>query len=238
MTDTTIKDILLNFIFPRRCVSCGKLAAYFCSICSPMIRTIGLTICPVCTKPSPFGYTHPRCKTKYSLDGLTSVFRYTGPIQKSIKMLKYRRVTDLVPELSKLIIARIEPFPQYAFHKFLKVKPVVIPIPLHWWRKRGRWFNQSELIAEELAKDWNLEVRNNLLQRKKLTNSQAGLKKDERKANIKDAFEVSSVFDLPLTVDHVILFDDVWTTGSTMREAGNVLKRAGVTKVWALTIAR
>lgn len=238
MTYATISDILLNFLFPRRCVSCGTFGNYFCKNCVPRLKTIQTTICPVCTKLSPFGYTHPRCQTRYSLDGLTSVFRYKGSIQKAIKMIKYRRVTDLVPELSALVTSQIKISSPQAFMNFLKAKPVIIPIPLHWWRQRGRSFNQSELIAQEVAKEWRLTVNSNLLMRKKLTQSQAGLKKDERRLNIKSAFQINPKNNQQSTINNVVLLDDVWTTGSTMREAGNVLKRAGVTNVWALTIAQ
>ncbi|MCR4263130.1 MAG: ComF family protein [Candidatus Roizmanbacteria bacterium] len=229
----------LNLLFPRRCVSCGKLGSYFCKNCIPYLKTIQTTICPVCTKLSPFGFTHPGCKTRYSLDGLTSIFRYTGPIQKGIKMIKYRRVTDLIPELSTLIITHLEYPSTSAYSSFLKTKPVIVPIPLHWLRQRRRGFNQSELIAKDLAKEWELTICPDVLVRRKLTPSQAGLKKTERKMNIKSAFQVSPKKKEQLsTINNALLFDDVWTTGSTMREAANALKRAGVKKVWALTIAR
>lgn len=185
--------------------------------------------------------THPRCKTRYVPEGLTSVFRYDHAIRKALKLLKYRRVTDLTDHLVELLSHTVglnkveyQPFLQY-----LKLKPTIVPIPLYKSRKRERWFNQSELIGKSLAKKWNLSFEPSILIKIKQTRPQAGLQRDERLKNIKGAFEINSSFKLHVTsYKNVILIDDVWTTGATMRECVNVLTRGGVKNVWCLTVAR
>jgi ComF family protein len=105
---------------------------------------------------------------------------------------------------------------------------VVIPVPLHRARLRRRGFNQAQLLSERLG----LEVRH-LLRRRKNTPSQTGLSRSQRVLNLSGAFEVRG--DPP---DCVLVIDDVYTTGSTMHEIAKTLKRAGVTRVEALTVAR
>src|SRR5437773_1258128 len=88
---------LLDLIFPKRCVGCGKVGRYICVSCQKLILPIALNecICPMCEKPAIDGITHPRCRTKYSLDGLTSFFYYTTVARQVIKAIKYRFVYDM-----------------------------------------------------------------------------------------------------------------------------------------------
>lgn len=233
---------LLNILFPRQCLSCGKFGSYFCQACIPSLKTSTTTICPMCTKLSPFGMTHPYCKTRYSLDGLTSVFRYTGAIQKGIKTIKYRRVRDIVPELTSITMNAIQKDKSNNYVSIIRIfdtdKPIIIPIPLHKKRYKERWFNQSELLAKEISEKLHLEMRTDLLHRIKFHTPQAELKKEDRLKNIKGAFSINPKSKIQMSNLSIILLDDVWTTGATLREAGNMLKRTGVKKVWGLTIAR
>jgi predicted amidophosphoribosyltransferase len=82
----------------------------------------------------------------------------------------------------------------------------------------------------------NWKIVTNLLLRKKWTAHQVGLKGKERRENIRNVFALNSICNIQNTI--YILFDDVYTTGSTLKEAVKVLKRAGVQNVWGLTVAR
>lgn len=236
-----IGDIFLSIFFPRLCLSCNRPGKYFCPRCVESLERIEHQICPICAHPAIGGATHPGCSRPYGVDGLICVFRYTGAIQKGIKLLKYRRVRDVANELGELVITELH---QYATGQFAHVnriieseRPVIIPIPLHWLRQRVRWYNQSELLAREFATAFHLEVRNDILFRSRHTSSQAGRLKKDRMQNIKDAFEINKHSHIKLP-SSIIIIDDVWTTGATMREAGKILKRAGVKTVWGMTVAR
>jgi competence protein ComFC len=235
----SILDGILNIIFPRTCVGCGRVGRYVCSHCVEIGgRLVRLeTICPVCTKPAVNGATHPRCQTRYSPDGLVSVFRYEGIVRNSIKLIKYRRVSDIASELSTLTVDIVQRNNDFfvSLHSFLSQKPIITAIPLSQARERYRWFNQSALLAQGFASKWNIEFSRELLVRTKFNKPQAGLLKEDRMENIKGAFSSSMHKNAPHSI---VLFDDVWTTGATMREATNVLKRGGVKKVWCLTLAR
>lgn len=226
----TIKNFLLNFLFPPRCVNCGRLGRYLCQRCTSEIKIIEQQVCPVCERPAVNGQTHPKCQTKFSLDGLTSFFVYDGPIKKAIKKLKYQFVTDLANELISLTnvisTARDD-------------KCIFVPVPLHWRRLNWRGFNQSELLGKLMSARLKVRFAPDLLIRKKYTQPQVKLKGKERKENIQDAFVVNPKFLKSLVSSlQFLVFDDVWTTGSTLKTCGKVLKEAGAKKVCGMTLAR
>jgi ComF family protein len=113
---------------------------------------------------------------------------------------------------------------------------LIIPVPLHIKRLRQRGFNQSLILAQALAKKWQIPVNFSLLKRHKFTLTQTGLNKTERKQNIKGAFEVSDKKNI--AGKNVILIDDVYTTGATINECAKILTKAGAQKVTVLTLAR
>lgn len=237
-----VGEAIKNILFPKVCLGCGKIGSYFCPNCSkqfPNLRRYD-TICPVCTKLAVGGATHPRCQTKYSPDGLSVIFHYDGAIRKAIKMIKYRRMNDLIGELSEIVTTvLLENNNRYVvFNKFVELsKLTIVAVPLFNTRKKERWFNQSEEIGKTLAKKWNLEFQPDVLLKIKQTKPQAGLTRDERLKNVKNAFSLAPNSQ-QLTPNSLILVDDVWTTGATMRECVNVLKRGGAKRVWCLTVAR
>jgi ComF family protein len=222
--------MLFNLLFPRRCLGCGQEGNYFCQECLLALRLRKPLVCPVCQKPVIEGRTHSRCSTKYSLDGLISVFAYQGIIRQAIGKLKYRFVTDLAKELIDLTTKHLA-------IPFKSQTPItLIPIPLHSRRQRWRGFNQAELLGKLLAKELGWNIRTDILVRSRHTKPQVELKGKKRKTNIKGVFQLKTGFEKPKS--KIVLFDDVWTTGSTLKEAGRILKRAGVKEVWGLTLAR
>lgn len=224
---------ILDLLFPRRCVNCGKPGKYFCHKCLSIIQIIKLQVCPVCEKPAIGGLTHPGCQTRYSLDGLTSFFVYNGPIKKAIKQLKYQFVTDLAEELVSLggLTFKEVKLPKGA---------VLTSVPLHPSRRRWRGFNQSELLGRLIAENLGLAFAPDLLMRVKNTRPQVELDKRYRHQNIKGAFRINRNHNSKLLIlnSEFFLFDDVWTTGATLRTGGAVLKKAGAKKVLGLTLAR
>ncbi len=221
-----------DLLFPRRCLGCGQSGQYFCEDCLKKIKLVGKQVCPVCKRSAINGKTHSRCQTRYSLDGLISIFVYQGMIRQAISKLKYKFATDLAEELIALSIKRLlSGFKPKTFR-------IIIPIPLHSRRQRWRGFNQAELLGGMLAEKFDWLVRTDVLVRYRHTKPQMGLKGKERKRNIKGVFKTNPEFKINNLKSEVLLFDDVWTTGSTLREAGQMLKRAGVKEIWGLTIAR
>ena len=120
---------------------------------------------------------------------------------------------------------------------------LVVPIPLHRSRQAERGFNQARLLAEHALKalrtshpQWSLSLAPAALMRLRATESQASLTTRERRMNVRGAFSVS---DATAVKDrHILLIDDILTTGATARAAAQALKRAGAASVWVATLAR
>jgi len=115
--------------------------------------------------------------------------------------------------------------------------PLLVPIPMNSFKERERGFNQATELAKVLTKYYDLELNTKLLKKIKNTGNQADIKnKEDRIKNIEGAFRCEN----PKLVENkiVILVDDVYTTGATMRDCARALRKDGAREVWGVTIAR
>jgi ComF family protein len=112
---------------------------------------------------------------------------------------------------------------------------IITAVPLHWRKAIRRGYNQSELLARDLAKNLNLPY-GQLLRRPKATRAQAGLDYRERQRNLRGAFAAARRTDCAGA--HVLLLDDVFTTGATLDHCARILKKSGATAVSVITVAR
>lgn len=118
--------------------------------------------------------------------------------------------------------------------KINSAKPeLLIPVPLHFFRRCKRGFNQAEFIANQLQRQCGIPVQRHLLRRINHTSAQSGLNRKARQKNLRDAFRCK-----PLNGAHVALVDDVLTTGATLQECSRVIKRAGAGQVSVWVAAR
>ncbi len=227
--------IFFNFFFPKFCVGCRKVGTYFCEKCIHSIAQSEL-VCPGCERLSIGGAVHPFCTRTYGLDGLWSLGIYQGSLKKAIQKLKYRFVSDIADSLINLTIRYWVDFHPIFLKQLQNGEQwVIVSVPLHQKRQRWRGFNQAALLAYLFAQKLDLPYQDVLI-RKRNTHQQVGLEASKRRSNIKNAFLLkpkSSIVNR-----NVLLIDDVWTTGSTLKECCYVLKRGGAKKVWAITLAR
>ncbi|MBI2599818.1 ComF family protein [Candidatus Daviesbacteria bacterium] len=231
-------NFLLDTLFPKKCVGCKKEGGYFCQNCIQNIKQTDL-VCPKCDKLAVGGQTHPLCQRRFGLDGLWSLGIYKDSLRLAIQGLKYKGVKDLAKILVGITLeywAKYQPFILDQIKKDRGVGWVVIPVPLYWWRGNSRGFNQSSLVGQLVSESLGLAYSDGL-KRIRYTKPQAKLKGKDRHQNIRNAFAPSSNIQIS-QFPNILLIDDVWTTGSTIRECCYVLKRAGAKKVWAITLAR
>jgi len=155
-------------------------------------------------------------------------------MKKAIKQLKYRFVRDLACEITAGI-----PITSHNIWMYLNQDSTVfVPIPLHPTKLRYRGFNQAEMLGRLVSNQLGIPMVSDLLVRTKKTPPQAETEsRKERHLNIAHAFHLNSKYTKNIP-KNVIIFDDVYTTGATLKEAAKSLKRAGVEKVWGMTIAR
>ena len=161
-----------------------------------------------------------------NFDAVYSFGSYEGPLRELIHLFKYAKVESLAHPLGRMLADAVPLDERF---------DVAIAMPMHWRKRWQRGFNQAELLSEEAAKRYGLKL-SLCLRRKRATKAQAGLSESERKQNLKDSFFVSKPQEV--AGKHVLLIDDVFTTGSTLRAATAALKEAGAARVVALTLAR
>jgi len=161
-----------------------------------------------------------------NFDTVYSFGSYEGPLRKLIHLFKYGKVETLAGPLSRLLIRSL-PLDQ----RF----DVIVAMPMHWRKQWERGFNQAELLAKPVAKRHGVKLATNL-RRKRQTKAQAGLTEAQRLANVKDSFLIRRSEEI--NGKRVLLVDDVFTTGATLRAAAAALKKAGAVHVSALTLAR
>ena len=159
-------------------------------------------------------------------DAAFSYGEYEGRLRQLIHLFKYGRLKPLARPLGKLLASALPRDWRY---------DMVIPMPLHWRRSWERGFNQSELLARVVAERLGAPLVNAVC-RKRRTPSQAGLTNAQRRTNVAGAFACSKKFSVKDL--HVLLVDDVLTTGATASACAAVLKRAGAKRVTVLTLAR
>ena len=201
---------IIDLIFPKSCLACGRGQNYICGSCLEKVPKIG-----------------------WHGTNTFSVWKYAGVIRKAVISLKYKYSTEIAKEIATHAVKRLK-------SSNLEVKDaVLVPIPLYWKRQNLRGFNQSVEIGKLIAKEMNWRFVSDLLLKKKQTKSQVELKGGERMKNLKGVFEVNPAYD-PKEIKNktLIIFDDVYTTGSTLKEAVEILKTNRLKQTYGLTIAR
>ncbi len=219
----------LDIFFPISCLECGKEGHYLCETCLSKVGKARL-FCPECHKSSIDGATHAKCRKKRSIDFAFAPWDYSGVVRKAILKLKYNFAYKIADDLANKFVEKVgRDVP------ILPKDAILIPVPLYKLRQNWRGFNQAEELGKVIAGKMKWSYETNALIRNKKTIPQTDLKGKERSTNLLDAFSLSPNYHLVSTT--YILFDDVLTTGSTLKEACKVLKRNGAKVVWGLTIA-
>jgi ComF family protein len=224
-------DPLLELIFPSRCAGCDARGALLCVACRPRLPWLDPNSCPRCAEPARGGAICRRCLRagQRVLSSLRAACRYEGAVRNAIRRLKYSRVRLFAVLAAQLVAADLATRPLSA--------DLVVPVPLSDRRQRERGYNQSELIARELAGLGVLPAPvPAALERSRDTRPQVELPRSARLENVRGAF----VCERPELVAgrRVLLVDDVSTTGATLEACAASLIQAGAARVLALVVAK
>lgn len=220
-------------LMPRRCVFCGVHASpderYICSSCNKDLPWIANS-CTFCAMPVPAplpcGVACASCQIEPTLFvACVAPLHYSFPVDSAIKALKFHHKLFYQPAFSDILLNAISGLPADI--------DSVLPVPLHKWRRIRRGFNQAEEIAGPLVSrmQW-ARLRN--VERVVATPYQSGLAAAERRRNLRSAFRVRG----RVAANHVLIVDDVITTGETCHQLARALLENGVEKVSALALAR
>lgn len=217
---------VLELALPGSCLLCGDESGphLLCADCQADLPSAPATSCPQCGELTTFSERCGACLNKPPhFDRTLTLFRYEFPVDRLIHAFKYGHQLAVGQWLGQRLAERIAPGAE-----------LIIPLPLHAERLRERGFNQAMEMAREIEKTAKIPVDRSSLQRTRATPPQAGLDHKERRKNVRGAFECTR----DLSGRHVLLVDDVMTTGATLDECARILKLHGAIEVSVAVAAR
>ncbi len=208
--------MLLDLIYPPVCGICGKInKKSLCKKCEIQIKQHQVN-------------TIDKTENKY-FEYQIKILKYEDIIRKRIIEFKFQEKSYLYKTFSKIILN------DKKVYSFLKNYDIIICVPMYIKKKLLRGYNQCELIANELASKLQIQKQFNNLIKIKDTKKQSTLKREERLLNVKEAFKLKD--NTKIASKKVILFDDIYTTGSTVNECSKILKQGGASEVLVITLA-
>lgn len=221
-------NAVIDFLVPIACVHCGVEGSLWCDQCIDKAPKLASNACLKCGERT--AENLKLCGDCVALppplDRLVPMYRYGGPVRSVIHALKYRHITAVAPAMADIISA----------HSFASKANLdcVAPVPAHQSRLRERGYNQASLLAREVADKLQLQFIEDALTKTRATQSQVELTRQQRATSLRGAFEANYRFD----DGHVLLIDDVCTTGNTLMNCAAALKLAGSRRVSAIVFAK
>ena len=223
------------FLYPAKCRVCEAFLRvtsmpYICADCWQDIQFLEPPWCDICGTPDIKGLCDACATSPPRYGQLRTIAFYQTTLQEAIHLFKFEKKKVFAQHLIQLINAHIPADCSIATYDF------ILPIPVHKKRLRERGFNQATLLANGIAKIEDVPVLTDTLVRKRHTVAQSSLDREARQQNIVGAFEVRN----PEVIrgKRLLVIDDVFTTGATIREAVNELWTVDPAEVDVLTLAR
>jgi ComF family protein len=226
-----------QLLLPAECLLCHALLGQrdarciVCPLCRQRWRAVRPPWCERCGQPEPhFGPCRLCVGWPPALTSVRSAVWLDEGARPAVHGLKYRGLPRIADDLA----AAMRPM-----RPSTDGPSVLIPIPLAPQRLRARGYNQSDVLARALARQWRIPVLADVLVRTRETPTQTALTPETRLANVRAAFAVANV-QCPMINDHwtLIIVDDVFTTGATLAEAARALEQAGAERILGVTFAR
>lgn len=227
---STLWERALDLVFPPRCVACAAFGLFLCDACLSAAPRADPPRCPLCWMPSDrlealCWQCHDRT---FHFEGARCPFVYDGAARRAVHALKYDGVSAVAPAMAAAMAA--------CLRDWAPALAAVLPVPLAGRRRRSRGYNQSELLAREVARDAGLSVLSGALVRRRAAPPQArSADEAARRANVAAAFAAEPS---RLPAGGILLIDDVMTSGATLDACAAALRAAGSGPVYALTFAR
>jgi len=227
----------IDLVLPPRCPICGVLVdddRQFCADCWQRLRFITEPMCRACGRPfaedrGGMPICAPCLATPPIHDGVRAVVRYDDHARQVALKLKHGGRIGMAGLIAAMLARHL---PEDAAGALL------VPVPLHRWRLWRRGFNQAILIAAALSRDHGIALADDVLRRTRATPPLKGYSARERARIVRGVFALNPAWKDRLKGRHVLLIDDVYTSGATSHACTALLKRAGATRVTILCWAR
>ena len=215
----------LEYIFLPSCGVCGKLGeGYLCEKCGKILEKYA-----ICHNDYKNIDVNNIKSINSDIDRL-HIFQYKELIRKLIIQYKFNNKSYLYKTFCEFIVKNKKAF------DFIKSYDIIIPVPMHNKKKALRGYNQSELIAKELAKKAEIEIFTDVLKKVKNKKVQSSLNKEDRKNNVKDVYKL--INKEKIYNKKVLIFDDIYTTGATIEACKKEILKANVKQFGILTLAK
>lgn len=230
-------EIILNLLFPPRCSFCSEVIScipvpeyYLCESCLSQVLFIGIEACRYCGKRlrDREEIICGQCVEQRYYSKVISACEYSGLVREKILEYKFDGSRQLHKVFSEVIINKLKMTNDQQFD-------IIISVPVHMSKLQERGYNQSELIAKEIAKYFLVQISIDNLIKIKPTMSQSKLHRKDRLSNLAGSFQVTNNQDI--LGKKILLVDDIITTGSTANECSKVLMQAGAKDITVVTIA-
>ncbi len=230
--------LMLDIALPPLCPSCrdpvGESSG-LCAACWSKLSPIERPFCeklgiPFAYDPGPGIYSMQAIADPPAYARARAAVRYDDIARTLVHALKYGDRLDLAPTMGRWM--------GRAGAELVKDADAIVPVPLHWRRLWARRFNQSAALARRLSAQCGVPVSDMALKRVKATPQQVGLSRSERAANVQGAFRVDPAGKADIARRHILLVDDVLTSGATADACARALLRAGARQVDVLVFAR
>lgn len=220
---------VVDFVLPPACTLCKRPGNLLCAECATTIVWVHGPACHRCGRITDLPVSACwSCRQKpHTLSQIRTAVWFEGAIPELIHRLKYKEGFALAPLLGRYMA---EAWPDWD-------EPVdlIVPVPLHLDRHKMRGYNQSALLTQALSNSIPFPWDEGAIRRVRYTRPQVGLTATERQNNLRGAFQADPV---QVTGKHVLLVDDVYTTGSTLREVAQATMAAGARRVSGYCLAR
>lgn len=228
-------QFFLSLLFPRRCLFCERVISESRILCQEHLRSIPFIKEPFCHKCGKSldndeeEFCFDCCQDKHFFDKGMACFEYKSYVAKSIFRFKYKQSRYLAKGYAEVIY-------HYLGGRVHILKcDMIIGVPISKKKLGIRGYNQSDILAKELALLFNIRWQPNLVIRKKETPPLKSLRRSERKKALSGVFTIT---DKSVVKDKIILIvDDIYTTGSTIDEIAKLLKENGAQKVYFLALS-
>lgn len=231
-------DLLFDILYPPRCMFCGELLTLThnhltCAACLQQLPWIQKHQCEKCGKQLAEKYSKPLCpdcsKIQHAFDKGVSCFIYEKEVMRALRYLKFKGKKYYGKHLGYYMVQRVQQ------EDHLNSYDMIIPVPISKKKRKIRGYNQTEILAGEIAESLQIPLDNHCLQKVKDTPSQRSLPVSVRKYNVKNIVCVH--WDRKPIPESVLLVDDIYTTGNTVDACAEILKKSGVKRVDVLTLA-
>lgn len=221
---------MFAFLLPQRCLACGQEieTGFLCNNCYDYLPVAPAPRCKRCGRPVNKKDICVFCESGTQLDHGRTWLLFVPPVDTIIHAFKYRRMSKIARLFGHGLATVVRS------DRVLKDADIVTPVPLFWWKRLHRTYNQAALLSKVISDECHIPHAE-LLQRVRFTRTQTRLDDAARRKNVAGAFSMKK--GVTIHDKTILLVDDVMTTGATMKECARMLKAGGAREVYSCVAA-